>query len=324
MLSSDANNNRRSAFRPRAQFPSRREKLFEPNTNTNTRHQTPPPRQVVKPFVDQQGSTSPLSTASSPTSSVSSSSSTTSSCPRCGFDNSPTSSAATSPTASTRGEDGDPTSLADAQRQIEELRLQVRTLNEKAAVAVEKWAGYEDELARLRRQLKNSSATASSNQPQAAAATAGATHGIGSFWSGRTSSLSPPPPAAARDRSSASSSKMDKTTDDLLMVLSKEQQLRVTGDQTLDDLLVALTREQQLRAAAEARELDASREVEELSASLFEEANQMVATERRARAKLEERVDVLEKRDAEKKRRLERLELAVGRIQRVKKLLQES
>ncbi|KAI6382203.1 hypothetical protein MCOR25_000792 [Pyricularia grisea] len=317
MLSSDTNNNRRPAFRPQAQFPSRREKLFEKATNTNSRQQTPPPRQVLSSLVDQQGATSPLSTASSPTSSVSSSSSSRSSCPRCGFDNSPTSSAATSPTASTRGDDDDPTSLADAQRQIDELRLQVRTLNEKATVAVEKWAGYEDELARLRRQLKNSS-TAGNQAAAAAAATGG--NRIGSLWGGKTSTL---PPPTARDRSSASS-KMDKTTDDLLMVLSREQQLRVTGDQTMDDLLVALTREQQLRAAAEARELDASREVEELSASLFEEANQMVATERRARARLEERVDILEKRDAEKKRRLERLELAVGRIERVKQLLQES
>lgn len=32
----------------------------------------------------------------------------------------------------------------------------------------------------------------------------------------------------------------------------------------------------------------------------------------------------MEKRDVEKKRRLERLELAVGRIERVKKLLEES
>ncbi|EHA58444.1 hypothetical protein MGG_08627 [Pyricularia oryzae 70-15] len=318
MLSSDINNNRRPAFRPQAQFPPRREKLFETAASSSTRHQTPPPRQVVQSFVDQQGVTSPLSAASSPTSSVSSSSSSTSGCPRCGFDNSPTSSAATSPTASTRGEDDDPTSLADAQRQIEDLRLQVRTLNEKAAVAVEKWASYEDELARLRRQLKTSSTAGSGNPPQTAEPAA-AGHRIGSLWGGKTTS----PPATARDRSSASS-KMDKTTDDLLMVLSKEQQLRVTGDQTMDDLLVALTREQQLRAAAEARELDASREVEELSASLFEEANEMVATERRARAKLEERVDILEKRDVEKKRRLERLELAVGRIERVKKLLEES
>lgn len=44
----------------------------------------------------------------------------------------------------------------------------------------------------------------------------------------------------------------------------------------------------------------------------------MVATERKARAKLEERVQVLEKRDSEKRRRLERLEKAMDRIERVR------
>ena len=63
--------------------------------------------------------------------------------------------------------------------------------------------------------------------------------------------------------------------------------------------------------------------MEELSAALFEQANEMVADERRARAKLEERVGELEKRDAEKRRRLERLEGAMGRIERVRNLLAE-
>jgi hypothetical protein len=64
-----------------------------------------------------------------------------------------------------------------------------------------------------------------------------------------------------------------------------------------------------------------SGELEELSAQLFQQANEMVAAERRARAKLEERVEVLEKRDGEKRRRLERLEGAVKRIERVRVLL---
>ena len=91
-----------------------------------------------------------------------------------------------------------------------------------------------------------------------------------------------------------------------------------------DELLEALTREQTLRREAEGRLTATSREVEELSASLFEQANEMVADERRARAKLEERVGELERRDAEKRRRLERLEVAMGRIERVRTLLEES
>ncbi|RYP77121.1 hypothetical protein DL771_001411 [Monosporascus sp. 5C6A] len=88
-----------------------------------------------------------------------------------------------------------------------------------------------------------------------------------------------------------------------------------------EDLQAALLRERELRRAAEGKLSDTSREVEELSASLFEQANEMVAAERRARAKLEERVGVLERRDAEKRDRLERLEGAVGRLERVRALL---
>jgi hypothetical protein len=67
-----------------------------------------------------------------------------------------------------------------------------------------------------------------------------------------------------------------------------------------------------------------SSELEELSASLFAQANEMVAAERRARAKLEERVVILERRDVEKRVRLERLEKALMRIERVKGVLGET
>lgn len=90
---------------------------------------------------------------------------------------------------------------------------------------------------------------------------------------------------------------------------------------TNDELLSALSREQSLRRTAESR-LDAtSREVEELSVTLFEQANEMVASERRARARLEERVTELERRDVEKRDRLGRLENAMTRIDRVDRLL---
>lgn len=79
--------------------------------------------------------------------------------------------------------------------------------------------------------------------------------------------------------------------------------------------------EKKLRAAAEAKIDNASKEVEELSVSLFEQANEMVASERRARAKLEERVSVLEQRDVEKRVRLDRLEGAMTRLDRVRALL---
>lgn len=90
-----------------------------------------------------------------------------------------------------------------------------------------------------------------------------------------------------------------------------------------EDLLDALNREQTLRQEAEKRLTATSKEMEELSAALFEQANEMVADERRARAKLEDRVGELEKRDWEKRQRLERLETAMNRIDRVKDLLNQ-
>ena len=89
------------------------------------------------------------------------------------------------------------------------------------------------------------------------------------------------------------------------------------------DLMTLLTREQSLRQAAETRVSQTNEEMEELSAQLFSEANEMVATERKARAKLEERVLVLERRDGEKRTRLEVLEKQLNRIERVRELLKE-
>ena len=87
------------------------------------------------------------------------------------------------------------------------------------------------------------------------------------------------------------------------------------------DLQVALAREQDLRQKAEGKVTQMSGELEDLTGQLFQQANEMVASERKARAKLEERVEILEKRDGEKRKRLERLEGALGRIERMRGLL---
>lgn len=86
-------------------------------------------------------------------------------------------------------------------------------------------------------------------------------------------------------------------------------------------LQAALAKEQQARQKAEGQLNQMSQEVEDLSVQLFQQANEMVASERKARAKLEERVELLEKRDVEKRKRLERLEGALKRIDRVRGLL---
>jgi hypothetical protein len=90
------------------------------------------------------------------------------------------------------------------------------------------------------------------------------------------------------------------------------------------ELAARLAREQDLRQRAEGQAAQMSSELEELSASLFAQANEMVAAERKARAKLEERVVILERRDGEKRVRLERLEKALRRIERVKGVLGET
>lgn len=88
-------------------------------------------------------------------------------------------------------------------------------------------------------------------------------------------------------------------------------------------LLNELERERGLRVKAEERVQKVDIEIEELSVQLFSQANEMVAEERKARAKLEERVEMLERRDKDKMARLERLEKAVSRVERVKALLKE-
>lgn len=87
------------------------------------------------------------------------------------------------------------------------------------------------------------------------------------------------------------------------------------------DLMHELERERALRAKAEDRVRTVDSEIEELSVTLFSQANEMVAEERRARAKLEERIELLEKKDKDKMGRLDRLEKAVSRLDRVKAML---
>ncbi|GKT40836.1 sporulation-specific protein 5 [Colletotrichum spaethianum] len=199
-----------------------------------------------------------------------------------------------------------PPALLEAQSRIADLEAQVRLLNQKAAAAVDRWADYEDELTRLR------IATSQTSTSLAAAPTLAPTPSPT-----RTSFLS----GGANRLSQLLSPRGMKSTPNLRT--PSPPAAGAGNPASTDDLREALSREQNLRLAAESRLSTTSQEVEELSVSLFEQANEMVATERRARARLEERVETLEKRDQDKRRRLERLEGAVGRIERVRSLLGE-
>jgi low affinity Fe/Cu permease len=65
-------------------------------------------------------------------------------------------------------------------------------------------------------------------------------------------------------------------------------------------------------------------ELEELTQSLFEEANAMVRTERQKSAQLEAKLQIMESREEDKRRRLTELEKAISRITRVRNLLDNS
>ena len=96
-----------------------------------------------------------------------------------------------------------------------------------------------------------------------------------------------------------------------------------TLQQTQSTLQTTHAQLQQARAALNAHTTQAAAEIEDLSASLFGQANEMVAAERRARAKLEERVRVLEGREEGRRGRLEGLERRVALVGRVRAVLGE-
>ncbi|KAH8887398.1 hypothetical protein GQ53DRAFT_749875 [Thozetella sp. PMI_491] len=222
--------------------------------------------------------------------------------------------------------------LADAQKQIADLQAQVRLLNQKATAAVDRWADYEDELAKLRSALKASSEDRPKSQPappvtppQPAPSPARSSflnvgaNRLSQLLSPRKSAPSLKPTWRSPPNTAHNSLNGALLSPSATGLFSPAMPLSPTP--STDDLMEALSYEQSLRLAAEGKLSDTSREVEELSVSLFEQANEMVATERRARAKLAERVEVLEKRDFDKRKRLDTLESAMGRIERVRDLL---
>ncbi|KAK5993355.1 hypothetical protein PT974_06785 [Cladobotryum mycophilum] len=224
-------------------------------------------------------------------------------CPSCGFNITPL--------------ENDPsTRLLEAQARIAELETQVCLLNQRAKAAIDRWSDYEAELTKLRAQVPPPSAT-TSPRPDSSSAQSPTRASLFQSGASRLSALVYP-------RSWQASHAPRTSTESVSTSAAQSLSSAHPTSPTQDDLLEALEREQSLRREAENRLSATSREVEELSAALFEQANEMVADERRARAKLEQRVGELEKRDADKKRRLDRLETSMDRIERVRNLLQES
>lgn len=244
-------------------------------------------------------------------------------CPGCGF--------ALPPTLV----DDSHAQLLRAQAQVRDLENQVRLLSEKATAAVDRWADYEDELAKLRAQLPiNSGGRLDDNDeddvPPPPPPKSPVTNPRMSFLQSGTSRLSAlltPRKSTPELRSLDTRAHQHQHHQQQHPPLPANRNHHHTAPSPLspsnEDLLEALSREQNLRKEAETQVAATGREIEELSAALFEQANEMVAEERRARARLEERVGELERRDAEKRRRLDKLEGAMVRIERVRLLLAE-
>ncbi|KAL4787941.1 hypothetical protein BJX76DRAFT_317370 [Aspergillus varians] len=231
-------------------------------------------------------------------------------------------------------------------RRIKDLEGQVHFLNSQACQMSEKLAEYEEEVQRLRAQ--NHTAAPSTFTPRngssisstSTSSRGGHVHSHSNSnptsnpnlqsplqQQGRLSSLASLLPY--RRTSTACSQPRTQTLQSPPPLQSQAQTQpspplpltpRPSFEETLE-LQNALNREQSLRKAAESQLTEASTELEELTAQLFSQANEMVAQERKARARLEERVAVLERRDIEKRNRLDRLEKAMERVERIRALV---
>ncbi|GES60066.1 hypothetical protein ATEIFO6365_0002039800 [Aspergillus terreus] len=217
----------------------------------------------------------------------------------------------------------------EAQRRIHELEGQLQHLNLQTAHMTEKLALYEEEIHRLRVQARSSAASSSSSAAAAdpdrslsptqlppPSSSHSQSHSQGQ---GRLSTLTSLLPSRRPSTTATTTSSPPQSTAHPVAQPSPPPQ---PAHEDTVELQNALSREQNLRRAAESQLSQTATELEELTAQLFSQANEMVAQERKARARLEERVAVLERRDVEKRNRLERLEKAMQRVERVRALVQ--
>ncbi|KAJ5200530.1 GDPGTP exchange factor Sec2p [Penicillium cf. griseofulvum] len=218
-----------------------------------------------------------------------------------------------------------------AHDRIQELEGQVHALTARASATASKLSEYEDEVRRLR----SSQSQGSYHTPRSSSSLGRPPSQIDQSPQRPTTSDSQPQTYHSRltnlasllpyRRGSAAPASAPVTSNGLpttpTALTTPIPHMSPANSEHTAELQDALTREQKLREAAESQLSQASTELEELTVQLFSQANEMVAEERRARAKLEERVAVLEKRDVEKRSRLERLEKAVARVERLRALV---
>ncbi|KAI4726675.1 hypothetical protein E4T49_05565 [Aureobasidium sp. EXF-10728] len=202
---------------------------------------------------------------------------------------------------------------AENDHRVATLEAQVASLTRKGVEAADRIADYEEEI----RNLKTSQNPRTDSPLDFIAA----------------HPFPAPPTSLSRNSSIASgkfsfltrTSSLTNTTKPLPKTPSKTSPMApaatTPASPAISELQAALTAETSRRIAAEKKFKDLETELEDLSATLFEQANEMVATERKEKAKLEQRLKVLEERDRLGQKRLEMVEAALTRIERVKKLL---
>ncbi|KAH0280613.1 hypothetical protein KCU91_g890, partial [Aureobasidium melanogenum] len=203
---------------------------------------------------------------------------------------------------------------AESDNRVATLEAQVESLTRKGAEAADRIANYEEEI----RDLK-----ASQNPRNDSALDFISVHPY------------PAPPTSLSRNSSVASvgkfsfltrtSSLTNATKPLPKTPPKASPMApaAPSSPTVSELQAALAAETSRRVAAEKKHKDLEAELEDLSATLFEQANEMVTKERKEKAKLEERLKVLEERDRLGQKRLEMVENALTRIERVKKLLDD-
>ncbi|EED22812.1 conserved hypothetical protein [Talaromyces stipitatus ATCC 10500] len=233
-----------------------------------------------------------------------------------------------------------------AQQRIQELEAQLKIYSEKASETAVRIADYENEIHNLRQQAQTwnnnnnhyneatsttAAATEQTHPPKTPDANSQQQQQQGRFANfasyfpyrrtgsraGSKDSSTPPQTSHSNYTNSSPGGGGHTSPTNNTSFLSHDS----SSDTNALALQTALSREQGLRKAAETQLSQAHSELEELTAQLFSQANEMVAQERKARAKLEERVALLEKRDGEKRKRLDRLEKAIVRVERVRELI---
>lgn len=94
-------------------------------------------------------------------------------------------------------------------------------------------------------------------------------------------------------------------------------EIKKSGINGSQDLQQQLQKERQLRESAERKANAMAIELEELSQTLFEEANTMVANERKEKAELEKQLKMFDEKESSRRNRLSLLEDAIVKLTRL-------